>query len=191
VKSAAMTIRRTFTLIVAVVLLGPSHLARTQEKPNFSGVWTRIPGSPQGSSPDSGFMSQDWAMGQPVTITQDASSITIAYVSNGRSHSRMLLTYKLDGSATKNSAALSSTVQTLASTAAWDEGSLVLITVAEVPDRTSGTTGGVVRYDYRDRLTLESSTTFRLESSLTVRGNKAARTARFQRTEPPRLSSVR
>ena len=80
-----------------------SQRAAASEKPNFSGVWTRIPERQPQPPPGTLSVLQPWAQGQPVTIAQDESSITIAYVSNARNHGRILLTYKLDGTETMNS----------------------------------------------------------------------------------------
>jgi hypothetical protein len=117
-----------------------------------------------------------------VTIAQDESSITIAYVSNARNHGRILLTYKLDGTETMNSGGSSPGPQNRPSTATWEGASLVLISFGETPDRA---TGGMARNEFRDRLTLESPTTFRLETSRTVKSNRATLEARFQRLGPP------
>ena len=159
-----------------------SQSAAVSEKPNFSGVWTRIPERQPQSSPGTLIVDQPWAQGQPVTIAQDASSITIAYVSNSRNHGRILLTYNLDGTETMNSGGSSPGPRDRPSTATWDGASLVLISIGETRDRT---TGAMARNEFRDRLTLESSTTLRLETSRTVKGDRATREARFQRAGPP------
>jgi hypothetical protein len=175
-KSAAMYIQAALVLI-GVAIVGALPIVRAQERPNFSGVWNGTFVSGSGTTPVFSPALAD----SPVTITQDESSITIAYVSRGRSHRRVLLTYKFDGSEIKN-ATFSTILQNVASSAAWEGGSVVITTTAEGSVQATSGARAVVGYVFRDRLTLESPTTFRLDTSRTGNGIQATQMTRFHRT---------
>ena len=156
-----------------------------QPKPNFSGVW--IGRSVLRGQPVPSPVPQHWAQGQPVTITQDDTTITLAYVSTGRSHNPVRLSYRLDGTVTANTSpqgprpayAPQARLSQITSSAEWEGTSLLLISVYETPDPT---TGVIAREEFRDRLTSESSTTFRLETSRSVRQEPPG-VAHFQRQD--------
>jgi hypothetical protein len=63
-----------------------------------------------------------------VTITQDATTLTIEYVSNSRAHAPVKLVYSLDGSERQNTDKNSLTPER-SSRATWRESHLVLTTV--------------------------------------------------------------
>jgi len=176
-NSVGTSVRVAFALAIA----GVSAMAEAQNKPNFSGVWEGTFVSQSGASSAAPVRSPAMA-DSPVTISQDGSAITIEYVSRGRSHSHVLLTYKFDGSEIRN-ATFSTTLQNVASSAAWESGSVVITTTAEEPDRTAGSPTGLVKYIFHDRLTLESPRTFRLDTSRSVNGTETTRVARFHRTD--------
>jgi hypothetical protein len=82
--------RLTAILSVAAVVLMATGLA-AQAKPSFAGQWTR-----------------DVQLGQDVlpevdlTITQGATAMTVEYRGGGQAPAPVKLTYKLDGSVSKN-----------------------------------------------------------------------------------------
>ena len=177
-----MRLRSLATGTVAVLALalaaGPWTHAAEQEKPNFSGVWSRIPETVQGRPAERRVL-QHWAAGQPVTFTQDEATLTIAYVGNGRNHNRVRLAYDLRGAKTPNMSPSGPWPAFLppakfTSWTHWDGVTLVLNSLREYATET----GATVTEEVRERLTMESTTTFRLDSSSS---NYAPATARFQR----------
>jgi hypothetical protein len=100
--------------------------AFVQPHPNFSGTWTFVPQS----TPPAGLAFQRLWTGDPVTITQDATTIRIEYVSGSRAHMPVTLVYNLDGSERtnidRNSLPAS---QARRSRAAWRGAELVLTTI--------------------------------------------------------------
>jgi hypothetical protein len=74
--------------VVAVVLMAAGLLA--QVKPNFAGEWK---------------LAVDQGFGEPgidLTITQSATAMTVEYRAGGQAPVPVKLTYKLDGSVSKN-----------------------------------------------------------------------------------------
>jgi hypothetical protein len=146
-----------------------------QSKPNFSGVWVGRTVS-ESKNP---FVGQPWAQGQRVTITQDANTITLAYVSTGRSHSPVRLVFNLDGTETINEslqvpASPTGARQLIKSKAEWEGDNLILISFWDRPAEP--------RDEGRARFTLESVTSFRLETTRPATGAKSI--ASFQRASP-------
>ena len=101
--------------------------------PSFCGTWTFVPQSP----PPVGQVFQRLWTGDPVTITQDATTITIEYISGSRAHMPVTLVYNLDGSErtniNRNSLPES---QARRSRAAWRGAELVLTTITPRLDAT-------------------------------------------------------
>ena len=177
-KLVAVNVQVVLMLLLAVSASSTAWIA--QAKPNFSGVWTGTFVSQSGSDPVVSPVFAD----SPVTITQLESSVTLAYVSRGRSHRNVSLTYKFDGSEIKRPEAFSTVLQNVVSSAMWENERLVITTTAE----DSVTTGGIrttVPYVFRDRLTLETPTTFRLDTSRAGKGTEVTRVSRWRRTELP------
>jgi hypothetical protein len=170
-----------FAATVTVTASSPVSIAQAQGRPNFSGVWSGTFVSQSGRDPVVSPVFAD----SPVTITQVESSLTLAYVSKGRSHRRVLLTYKFDGSEITRTDAFSTVLQNVVSSAVWENETLVITTRAE-RSVTTGSIRAMVSYVFRDRLTLESPTTFRLDSSRAGNGTEVTRVSRWRRTEPPR-----
>jgi hypothetical protein len=85
--------RVTAILSVAAVVLMAAGLV-AQAKPSFSGEWKIV------ADPDSG-----GGRGEPgidLTITQSATAMTVEYRAGGQAPAPVKLTYKLDGSVSKN-----------------------------------------------------------------------------------------
>ncbi|MEO8070511.1 MAG: hypothetical protein ABI652_03855 [Acidobacteriota bacterium] len=84
-----------------------------QASPNFAGKWTREApaagaAAPAGGAPGGapggggGRGGGGGGLGMDITITQDATSMTIEYVGGGQAPAPVKLVYKLDGSESKN-----------------------------------------------------------------------------------------
>jgi hypothetical protein len=86
--------RRVTTVlsVAAVVLMAAGVVA--QAKPSFASAWKIVAG------PDSG--GGRGAPGIDLTITQSASVMTVEYRAGGQSPAPVKLTYKLDGSVSRN-----------------------------------------------------------------------------------------
>jgi hypothetical protein len=85
--------RVTATLSVAAAVLMVAGLA-AQGTPSFAGEWKIV------ADPDSG-----GGRGQPgkdLTITQSPTAMTVEYMASGQAPAPAKLTYKLDGSGSKN-----------------------------------------------------------------------------------------
>lgn len=99
--------RLTAVLTAAALVLGTAS-AFAQAKPNFAGKWVAEAAAPAaapagGGAPGGGGRGgRGGGLGQELTITQDATTIKIDYVGGGRNPGPVSLTYKLDGSESKN-----------------------------------------------------------------------------------------
>ena len=85
--------RMTAILSVAAVVLMAAGLV-AQAKPSFAGEW-KIAGDPDGGGGRGG-------PGSDLTIGQDATAMTLEYRGDGQAPAPVTLTYKLDGSVSKN-----------------------------------------------------------------------------------------
>ncbi len=98
--------KRVAALAAAMaVILGTAAMA-AQAKPSFAGKWTLDPASvaPAGGAPGGGGGRGGGrgGLGQELTITQDATTLTLDYVGGGRNPGPVKLAYALDGSESKN-----------------------------------------------------------------------------------------
>jgi hypothetical protein len=84
--------RVTAILSVAVVVLMPAGLV-AQAKPGFAGEWKKVVADGQGEP------------GVDLIITQDTTAMTVEYPRGGPAPAPVKLTYKLDGSVSKNTMA--------------------------------------------------------------------------------------
>jgi len=104
--------------VSAVVLTAAGLIAQT--KPSFAGEW-KVAGDP-----DSGGRG---GPGIDLTIKQDATAMTVEYKAGGQVPAPVKLTYKLDGSASKNMMAGRGGAPTeLVSRAMWAASKLVVTT---------------------------------------------------------------
>ena len=85
--------RVTATLSVAAAVLMAAGLV-AQAKPSFAGEWKMV------ADPDSGGGRGE--PGKDLTITQSATAMTVEYRAGGQAPAPVKLTYKLDGSVSKN-----------------------------------------------------------------------------------------
>jgi len=95
--------------VVSVVLMTAGLVAQT--KPSFAGQWF---------VPDEGARGRGALPKVELTITQDATAMTLEYTGDGQAPAPAKLTYKLDGSVSKNN------MQT--SKAMWAGNNLVVTT---------------------------------------------------------------
>jgi hypothetical protein len=86
--------RVTAILSVAAVVLMAAGLV-AQAKPSFAGEWKIV------ADPDSGG-GRGGGPGIDLTITQGATAMTVEYRAGGQAPAPVKLTYKLDGSVSKN-----------------------------------------------------------------------------------------
>ena len=125
----------------AVVAMTAGLLA--QAKPNFAGKWTldapaAAPAAPpQGGAPGGpgggrgGGRGGGW--GQEATITQDATTLTVEYT---QGQNPVKLTYKLDGTESKNTTMGRGGPTEQVSKAAWDGAKLKIVTTTANGEQT-------------------------------------------------------
>jgi hypothetical protein len=133
-------------------LLVAGAMTTLAQGPNFSGTWTFVPPPPSAANEKGPTFQQRWS-GNPVTITQDAKTITIEFTSNGRAHQPVKLVYNLDGSERIN-VDKNSLYPEHSSRAAWRGSTLVLTTVVPARDPS----GASKPVEITEELSLESPT---------------------------------
>ncbi len=125
--------RFTAFVTAAVLVLGTAS-AFAQAKPNFAGKWVAEAAAapapaPGGGGPAGAGMGRGGGrgggLGAELTITQDATTLKLDYVGGGRNPGPVSLTYKLDGSESKN-AGMGGMEQV--AKAAWEGEKLVVTT---------------------------------------------------------------
>lgn len=98
--------KRLTALATAAALIIGTASVFAQAKPNFAGKWTmEAPAQPAAApAPGGGGRGggRGGGLGQELTITQDATTLTLDYVAGGRNPGPVKMTYKLDGSESKN-----------------------------------------------------------------------------------------
>jgi hypothetical protein len=107
-------------------------------------------------------MGSGW--GSTITITQDASSLTLEYAIFSRYDLQRPLrfVYALDGSETRNTVMMGRGAQTQTSRTAWDGQVLTITTVHVLADPGSGTP---LTTEVTHRLTLETPTSLVVEAT--------------------------
>lgn len=125
----------TILSVAAVALMAAGLVAQT--KPSFAGAW-KIAADPDGGGAQG-------TAGVDLTITQVASAMTLEYRGDGQAQAPVKLTYKLDGSASKNMMASRGGAPTeQSSKATWSGNNLVVTTTAAAGEekRTFSMEGG-------------------------------------------------
>jgi hypothetical protein len=122
--------RLTAFVTAAVFVLGTAS-AFAQAKPSFAGKWTLEPapaaapaGDPAAGGGGRGG-GRGGGLGNELTITQDATTLKLDYVGGGRNPGPVSLTYKLDGTESKNTNAAG--MEQVAK-AVWEGSKLVVTT---------------------------------------------------------------
>ena len=111
-------------LLAATMAVVLPFAARAQGKPDFSGTWTL-----DAAKSDPAPAGRGGGAAAPRTIKQTATELSIQ--SEGR-QGPQTMTYKLDGSESKNEQMGRGGAQTLVSKAKWDGASLVIDTTREI-----------------------------------------------------------
>jgi hypothetical protein len=155
-------------LSATLILLAVSVSAQT--RPDFSGRWViepepAAPANPaqpgSGARVVSGDMGSGW--GSTITVTQDASRLTVEYAffARGDLQPPLRFIYALDGSETKNSVMMGRGVQVQTSKTAWDGNKLVIVTMHSF----QAETGEPVKIEVKQTLSLVSPTSMLVETA--------------------------
>lgn len=162
--------------LAVLVAIAIASGAFFQPHADFSGTWTFVPQSP----PPAGQAFQRLWTGDPVTITQDATTITIEYVSGSRAHMPVKLVYNLDGSERtnidRNSLPAS---QARTSRAAWRGTELVLTTITPRLDAA----GAPDPVETTEALSLESPTSLSVKMTRHSKALTDSATAVYRRAK--------
>jgi hypothetical protein len=168
--SSNLSMRVLWVAILMVAL----HPGALQTRPDYSGTWTFVP-PPASQSPG---LLRTWT-GDPVTITQTATTITIEYVSPSRANAPVKTVYNLDGSETRtidrNSLPAS---QERVSRASWRGAHLVLTTIVPRVDAPTGVPDPVA---ITEVLSLDSPTVLSLQITRASRALTDTATAVYRR----------
>ena len=164
----------------AVGLLAVHMTAQT--RPDFSGRWTSEP-APTAAAPGGGGqagaarggigqrgggrggigdMGSGW--GSPITITQDASRLTVEYAffARGDMQPPLRFVYALDGSETKNSVMMGRGIQVQVSKVSWQGDKLVITTIHSFENPANGQP---MKMEVKQMLSLESATSLIVETT--------------------------
>ncbi|MGE5835704.1 MAG: hypothetical protein ACM4AI_14560 [Acidobacteriota bacterium] len=154
--------------------------AGAQARPDFSGRWTTDPdpaapttpaGAGRAGAPpaapgqrggQTGNMGSGW--GSTITITQDASKLTVEYAFFGRGDMQppLKFVFALDGTETRNSVMMGRGIQGQVSSATWQGDKLIIDTVHAFPDPDSAKPAAV---HVEQVLSLESPTSLVVETT--------------------------
>jgi hypothetical protein len=159
-------------------------LSLSAQAPNFAGRWTTDPdpaasaatqpGAARGQAPGArgaappgggrgrGDMGSGW--GGTITVTQDATSLTVQYAffARGDMQPPLKFVYALDGSESKNTVIMGRGMQTQVSKTAWDGEKLVITTLHPMADPV---TGKPATTEVKQVLALESPTSLAVETT--------------------------
>jgi hypothetical protein len=107
-------------------------------------------------------MGSGW--GSNLTITQDASRLTVQYAffARGDMQPPLKFVYALDGSETKNSVMMGRGIQVQTSKTAWDGDKLVITTMHNFENPA---TGQLMKIEVNQTLSLESPTSLIVETA--------------------------
>jgi hypothetical protein len=108
--------------LLAAAVLAVSSLAFAQAKPDFSGTWTL---DPEASGMAAGGGGGRGMGAGPMTVKQTADTIT---TETTRGENKVTMTYKLDGTESKNTVSMRGESVEQTSVAKWDGGKLVITT---------------------------------------------------------------
>jgi len=143
----------TVALPVLAVALLPMG-AGGQERPDFSGIWTRQGGgmAAGGARGAAGSLGSGW--GSSFTMEQDADTLTVTRVFFARNDLQPPIRYRfaLDGSEARTVVLMGLGMQEQLSTTRWDGDKLVIITVYDVPE---GQSGGRITSEVTHTLSLQ------------------------------------
>jgi hypothetical protein len=162
-------VNRNVAILIALSLT-VSLSAVAQQRPNFSGEWTRVdqadrPSVAAAGDADfqSGSMGSGW--GSPITIRQDSSRIVIEYPFFPAYDLQppVRFVYALDGSESRNSVMIGHSTSQQRSRVLWRDSTLVITTIYPTPELSAGSPTAEVR----QTLTLETPNTLIVETTRT------------------------
>lgn len=115
----------------AVVLMAAGLFAQT--KPNFAGKWVLEPSAEAagGGGGRGGRGFGRGGLGQEITISQDAKTLTLEYTAGGQNPQPVKLVYNLDGTESKNSVPGRGGQQEQTAKAVWQGAKLVVTTTVD------------------------------------------------------------
>lgn len=146
--------RRTTLVLGALSLMLAATAARAQDKPNFSGSWTRVedPNAPAAAG-RGGRGGGRGGLGAAATLMQDASTLTITRTTQA---GEVKTVYNLDGSDSKNMMSMGGNQVEQVSKAAWEGTKLVITTTTDFGGNLS-TTKQVFMLDASGQLVVETT----------------------------------
>lgn len=134
--------RRVTAAISALAVVLATSVLFAQAKPNFAGTWTReapagapAGGAPGGGGGGGGRGGGGGGWGMEPTITQDAATLKVTYMGGGQAPAPMTLTYKLDGTESKNTMNGRGGATEVTSKAKWEADKLVITTTTANGDQ--------------------------------------------------------
>jgi hypothetical protein len=169
-------------MILAEILLVTALLA--QESPNFAGQWVVASPAEQGNrGPARGDMGSGW--GSPITITQDATRLTVEYAffTRGDMQPPLKFVFALDGTETKNTVMMGNGIQAQLSKTRWDGARLVITTVHSFLNPENGKP---MTSEVRQTLSLESGNLIVETARSGVLGGASSTTRSTYNRAPPR-----
>jgi hypothetical protein len=181
---------RLETVAAIGLLTWVASSASAQQRPDFSGTWTRAVDSAGtaaavAATGDAAFRRGDMGSGwgSPLTIAQQASRLTVEYpvFSAYDLQPPLQLAFALDGSASSNALMIGHATVDLRSTTAWVEGALVISTTYPGP---KGPDGRVIPAQISQSLRLASPTTLVIEATRAGILGAATTTTRTTYTKP-------
>jgi hypothetical protein len=123
--------RATLVASALTIAFGAADLS-AQAKPDFAGKWVLEPAAaaaPAAGAPAGGGRGgRGGGLGQALTVTQDATTLTLDYTAGGPTPTPVKLVYKLDGSPNSNSVPARGEMVVQTSKAAWEGSTLVITT---------------------------------------------------------------
>jgi hypothetical protein len=130
----------TIVTVAALTVFAASVAAQT----NFAGKWVLDPASVAAPPEGGGRGGRGGMLGQELTITQDASTLTLEYMGGGQNPAPVKLVYKLDGTESKNTVMMRGGQAEQVAKAAWSGQSLVVTTTTGMGEqkRTLSLQGG-------------------------------------------------
>ena len=127
--------RRNALVVGALSLVFAASIAQAQDKPDFSGSWTRVvdPNAPAPGGRGGG----RGGLGMAATLTQDAKTLTITRTTQA---GEVKTVYNLDGTDSKNTMTMGGNSVEQVSKAVWDGAKLVITTNYTVGENAITTT---------------------------------------------------
>ena len=157
---------RAFAIAWCLLGVGMAEAKQTAPtRPDFSGRWAAPepagPGGGQGGQGGRGDMGSGW--GTPLTITQDATRLTVEYAffARGDMQPPLKFVYALDGTETRNAVMMGRGTQPQVSKTSWDGAKLVISTIHTFTDPGTGKPGTI---EVKQILSLDSQAALTVET---------------------------